>query len=97
MGDKECDNSRSESSGDTIIPSKRMDTGNKEYDLTTTDLEESVISTKCGKTRNKKQTTLTQKFGEMINAKEAKATRLNNANLHPIRRQTRLIKMNQEQ
>ena len=72
MGDKESDDSWSESSGDTIIPIKSMDTGNKEYDPTTTDLEESVISAKCEKMRNKKQTTLTQTFGEKINAKEEK-------------------------
>ena len=53
MGDKEYDDSRSESIGDTIIPSKSMDTGNKEYDPTTTDSEESLVSAKGEKMRNK--------------------------------------------
>ena len=93
----EPDDSRSESSGDTIIPSESMDTGDKEYDPTTTDSEESVVSAKCEKMRNKKQTTLTQTFGKKINAKTAKAIKLNNANLPPIRRQTRSMKKDQEQ
>ena len=84
MGDKEYDDSRSESSGDTIIPCESMDTGNKEYDPTTTDLEESVILEKCAKTRNKKQTTLTQTFGEKINAKTAKAIKVNNTTFRQL-------------
>ena len=74
-----------------------MDTGNKEYDPTTTDSEESVVSAKGAKMRNKKQTTLTQTFREKINAKAAKAIKLKNANLLPIKRQTRSMKKNQEQ
>ena len=50
--DIEPDDSWSESSGDTIIPSESMDTGDKEYDPTTTDSEESVVSTKGAKMRN---------------------------------------------
>ena len=43
MGNEERDDSQSENSGDTMIPSESMDTGDKEYDLTTTDSEESVM------------------------------------------------------
>ena len=97
IGNKGSDDSRSGNSVDTIIPSESMDTGDKEYDPTTTDSEESVMLTKRGKTRNKKQTTLTQTFGEKINAKEAKATQVKNAYLPPIKRQTRSMKKSQEQ
>ena len=78
--DIETDGSQSESSGDTIVPSESMDTGDKEYDPTTTESEESVVSAKCEKMRNKKQTTLTKTFGEKIKAKTAKATKVNNKN-----------------
>ena len=73
-----------------------MDTGDKEYEPTTTDSEESVVSAEGEKTRNKKQTTLTQTFGEKTNDKIVRTTKLSNTKLPPIRRQTRSMKKDQE-
>ena len=86
MGTKD---SRSDRSGDTIVPNESMYTGDKEYEPTTTDSEESLVSAKGAKKRNKKQTTLTQTFGEKTNNK-VRTTKLSNTKLPPIRRQTRL-------
>ena len=74
-----------------------MDTGDKKYDPTTTDSEESVVSAKGAKMRNKKQTTLTQTFREKTNDKIIRAANLSNTKLPPIRRQTRSMKKDQEQ
>ena len=54
----------SKDSGDTIVPNDSMETDDREYEPTTTDSEESVISTPNKLLGRKKQTTLTMTFKE---------------------------------
>ena len=49
----ETSDSQSDDSGDTIIPNESMEKNYKEYEPTTTDSEESSVSTKRLKARNK--------------------------------------------
>ena len=91
----ETRNSQSDNSGYTIIPNEIMETFDKEYEPTTTESEESVVSAKCVKARNKKQTTLTQTLKETNSNNLAKANNPTKMKLMPIRRQTRSMRKKQ--
>ena len=77
--DSEVKHNQSEASGDILVINDSMETNDREYKPTTSNSEESVISTRNKQLGNKKQTTL------MMTSKEANKEKIKNTILQSIK------------